>query len=288
MAAINHAMQRVRHEIVLFSDANNMYPKETLRQIVKPFSDSKVGAVSGRKTILDNEDALTKADSLYWRYESYIKEQETRLGSCTGASGEILAIRRDLYQIPPDRAINDDFFIAMGILRQGYRLIYEPKARSFEHSSLTEEDESMRRSRIVAGRYQAMLTSTKLLPWRNPLLVWQIFSHKFMRPLVPFAMILTFITNAIALTKPFASINHGILYLSRPYNLILFSLQLAFYFLAWLGNLLHGKGLVGKLLYIPAFLVNSNLSAIRGLVSYFTGRQTSSWKRARRREEPIG
>lgn len=283
MAAINRVMSRARHEIVLFSDANNLYARETLRELVKPFSNPKVGAVSGGKNILVSKDALTQADGRYWRYESYIKEQETRLGSCTGVSGEILAIRSNLYQSPPDRVINDDFFIALGILRQGYRLVYAPKARSFEHSSLTEEDESTRRSRIVAGRYQVMLMSLQLLPWRNPLLVWQIVSHKFMRPLVPFAMIMALITNLLAFITPHVTLNSGILYLGWPYNLILLSIQVFFYLSAWLCNRLKGRGLIGKILYIPAFLVNSNYSAVRGLTLFLTGRQTTLWQRARRR-----
>jgi cellulose synthase/poly-beta-1,6-N-acetylglucosamine synthase-like glycosyltransferase len=283
MAAINRAMSRVRHEILVFSDANNLYAGETLHELVKPFSDAKVGAVSGGKNILRGQDALTEADGLYWRYESFIKEQETRLGSCTGVSGEILAIRSRLYQTPPDKVINDDFFIALGILRQGYRLVYAPKARSFEHSSLTEEDESTRRTRIVAGRYQVMLMSLQLLPWRNPLLVWQIISHKFMRPLVPFAMILALVTNLLAFIGFDSALNTGILALGRPYSLVLLSLQAFFYLSAWLGNRLNGKGLIGKILYVPTFLVNSNFSALRGLISFLTGRQTALWQRARRR-----
>lgn len=282
MAAINRAMTRARHEIILFSDANNLYAPETLRELVKPFSDAKVGAVSGAKHILASGDALSNADGLYWRYESYIKEQETRLGSCTGVSGEILAIRSGLYQTPPDSVINDDFFMALGIWRQGYRLVYAPKASSFEHSSLTEEDESARRSRIVAGRYQVIFMSAQLLPWRNPLQVWQIISHKFLRPWVPFAMILAFVANLLAFIFPITSKN-GILSLAWPYNLILLSLQILFYLSAWLGNRLKGRGLTGKILYLPAFLVNSNLSALRGLVAFLTGRQTPLWQRARRR-----
>jgi poly-beta-1,6-N-acetyl-D-glucosamine synthase len=283
MAAINRAMSRARHEIVLFSDANNLYMRETLRELMKPFSNVNVGAVSGSKNILGNGDPLTQADSLYWRYESYIKVQETRLESCTGVSGEILAIRSNLYQPPPDRAINDDFFIALGILRQGYRLVYAPKARSFEHSSLTEEDESIRRSRIIAGRYQVMLMSLQLLPWRSPLLVWQLISHKLMRPLVPFAMTMALVANLLAFIAPRVTLDDGILYLGRPYNLILLSLQTLFYMSAWLGNRLKGRGRIGKILYMPAFLVNSNYSAVRGLISFLTGRQTTLWQRARRR-----
>jgi cellulose synthase/poly-beta-1,6-N-acetylglucosamine synthase-like glycosyltransferase len=284
MAAINRAMSKARHEIVLFSDANNLYNQNTLRELVKPFSNARVGAVSGSKNIIGTGESLAKADSLYWRYESYIKVQETRLGSCTGVSGEILAVRNSLYQPPPDQVINDDFFIALGILRQGYRIVYRPYACSFERSSLTEKDESLRRSRIVAGRYQAMLMSAQLLPWRNPLLVWQIVSHKFLRPLVPLAMIVAFVANLVVLVAPPASSADEIFYLAQPFGLVMLILQLIFYGCAWLGNILKSRGAIGKVLYVPAFLVNSNLSAIRGLVAYFTGRQTSLWKRARREE----
>ena len=283
MAAINRAMPSVRHDILVFSDANNLYARETLRELVKPFSEARVGGVSGGKSLLLSEDGLTKVDGLYWRYESFIKEQETRLGSCTGVSGEILAVRRALYQAPPDKVINDDFFIALAILRQGYRLVYAPQARSFEHSSLSEADEGTRRSRIVAGRYQAMLMSAQLLPWRNPLLVWQILSHKFMRPLVPFAMVLAFVTNLLALTKPSGAARNPVLSLAWPYSLIFLALQVVFYLCAWLGYRIKGRGPIGKILYIPAFLVNSNLSAVRGLISFLTGRQTTLWQRARRR-----
>jgi biofilm PGA synthesis N-glycosyltransferase PgaC len=285
MAAINRAMQMVRHEIVLFSDANNLYEEDTLRELVKPFSNPQVGAVSGKKHILDGKDALSHTDGLYWRYESYIKENESRLGSCTGVSGEILAVRRALYQPPPDKVINDDFFIGLNVLRQGYRLVYAPKARSYEHSSFTEKDEVTRRTRIVAGRYQAMFKSGSVLPWNQPILIWQIVSHKFMRPLVPLMMILAICSNFAALIWPAQSSSDAWLYLGKPYNWILFALQILFYLLAWFGGHLQPKGLIVKILYLPTFLLNSNISAVLGLYSFLTGRQTSLWTRARRRDE---
>jgi len=287
-AAINRAMPRLQHNIVVFSDANNLYEHDALLELVKPFSDPKVGAVTGSKIILDESDAYAKADGLYWRYESAIKENETLLGSCTGVVGEILAIRRNLYQPPPDQVINDDFFIGMSVLRQGYRLVYAPKAHSFERGSLTEKDEAMRRSRIVAGRYQAMLMSRNVLPWRNPLLIWQILSHKFMRPLVPLMMILAFFASTATLIWPPQSSNYAWLFLVPPYNSIFFLLEVLVYSLAVFGGYFKNKGLLGKLLYLPTFLVNSNLSAILGLYSYFTGKQTSLWKRTRRRGDSAG
>ena len=290
MVAINRAVPRLKHEIVVFSDANNMYAPDALRELVKPFANPKVGAVTGSKNIADDTDAHAKADGLYWKYEAFIKKNETRLGSCTGVAGEILAVRRSLYQAPPAHVINDDFFIGMGVLRQGYRLVYAPTAHSVERSSLTEKDEAMRRSRIVAGRYQAMLMAGSLLPWRSPLLVWQIVSHKFMRPLVPLVMILAFLVTLAACVWPVPAADAGglgWLYLATPYNFVYLAGQLFLALLALFGSSLKEWGLLGKLLYIPTFLVNSNMAAISGLYSFFTGRQTALWKRARRRGESV-
>lgn len=287
MAAINRALPRLQHEILVFSDANNLYAREALRELVKPFAAPKIGAVTGSKIILEDQDAHAKADGMYWKYESWIKKNETRLGSCTGVAGEILAIRRSLYQPPPDHVINDDFFIGMGVLRQGYRLVYAPAAHSYERSSLTEKDEAMRRSRIVAGRYQAMLMSGNILPWRHPMLVWQIVSHKFMRPLVPLMMIVAFLVTVAACIWSPAARNLPWLYLAPPYNTIFLVAELLIGLLAVFGSSLKDKGLLGKMLYLPTFLVNSNMAAILGLYSFFTGKQTSLWRRARRRGEPV-
>ena len=283
--AINRAVPRLMHDIVIFSDANNVYAPDALRALVRPFADPNVGGVTGSKMIMEDADAHARADGLYWKYESFIKKNESRLGSCTGVAGEILAIRRDLYQPPADHVINDDFFIGMGILRHGYRLVYAPDAHSFERTSLTELDETVRRSRIVAGRYQAMLMAGSLLPWQNPLLVWQIVSHKFMRPLVPLMMILAFLATLAACLWPAASADPGWLYLARPFNYLYLAGEILILVLAFFGSSLKGMGLLGKLLYIPTFLVNSNMAAILGLYSFFTGRQTALWKRARRRGE---
>jgi poly-beta-1,6-N-acetyl-D-glucosamine synthase len=285
--AINRAVPRLQHDIVVFSDANNMYAPDALRELVKPFTNPQVGGVTGSKNIAEDADAHARADGLYWKYESFIKKNESRLGSCTGVTGEILAIRRSLYQPPADQVINDDFFIGMGVLCHGYLLVYAPEAHSVERSSLTEQDEVVRRSRIVAGRYQAMLMARSILPWKNPLLIWQIVSHKFMRPLVPLVMLLAVAAALAACLWPPMAASLGWLYLAPPFGYVFLAGELLLGVLALFGSSLKELGVLGKLLYIPTFLVNSNMAAVLGLYSFFTGRQTALWKRARRRGETV-
>jgi len=288
MAAINRAILNARGEIIIFSDANNFYPSVTLKELVLPFSDSEVGAVSGAKVVLQGDGSLGESEGLYWKYESFIKLNESRFGNCTAVAGEVLAIRRKAYISPPDHIINDDFFMAMQIIRQGYRIIYNPKAKSFERVSVSAPSEITRRRRIIAGRYQALFMAPKLLPLQRPLTVWQIISHKFLRPLVPFSMIGAAFTNLIVLLKPSATnkSKNKLFILAPPYNFIIFGLQLSFYTLAWLGKRLEGQSQSSKLdrlLYLPTFLVNSNLAALQGLIHFLNDKQSHLWERVPRR-----
>lgn len=285
IAAINHAMDRAVGEIIVLSDANNHYRPDCLLHLVEPFRDPQVGMVSGSKTILKGDGHLGDSEGLYWKYESFIKKQETLFSSTTGVAGEVLAFRRSLYQPAPDGIINDDFYLALKTLNSGFDIVYAPKAVSSERVSATATDEMARRARIIAGRYQAMGLAGRLLPWKRPGVVWQIVSHKFLRPLVPVAMIGAFIANLAAVLWPSSHSSIDIITLAPPFGLIFLLLQVAFYAAAWIGSQLNVPGLAGKLLYIPTFLVNSNLATLTGLYRFITRRQSTSWQRVNRREE---
>jgi len=287
MAAINRAIEKACGEIVIFSDANNMYQPQTLRELVKEFDDPTVGAVTGAKTIVRGDGPLSESEGLYWKYESFIRKQETRLGSTTGVAGEVLAIRRNLFEAPPDHVINDDFFMAMRIIQRGYRVVYAPNARSIERVSATSQDEITRRTRIIAGRYQALAHAGSLLSWRQPLVAWQLISHKFLRPLVPFAMIGALLSNSVQAFRPVAAGKTSLWSLSGGWGKLILLLQALFYTAAWLGSRSNNTGWLGKALYLPTFLVNSNLAALQGLFKFLTGRQTARWQRVNRREETL-
>ncbi len=286
MAAINRAMPRARGEIVVFSDANNMYESNVLKELVTHLGDATVGAVTGAKVIARGDGVLGDYEGLYWKYESFIKESETRLGNCTGVAGEILAIRRDLYEPPPDHIINDDFYIAMHVIQRGFRVVYAPRAVSLERVSATAKDEMIRRARIAAGRFQAIALAGSFLRWKRPLVAWQVISHKFMRPLVPIAMIGALIANMAATIWPSREVGAtGWLQLAPPVSWALLIAQLTFFGLAWVGRRVGKRGRIGRMLYLPTFLVDSNMAALAGLIRLLTLRETAVWRRARRTEE---
>jgi cellulose synthase/poly-beta-1,6-N-acetylglucosamine synthase-like glycosyltransferase len=282
MAAITRAMPLARGSIVVFSDANNMYDPQAVRILVAPFSDKTVGATNGAKLIVKDDRNISSAEGLYWKYESFIKKNETRFGTCTSSVGEIMAIRKELFK-PPDKVIiNDDRYMVFDLIRRGYRVVYTPGARSYEYVSKTARDEIERRARINAGAYQTIAMSKELLPFNRPLALWQIISHKYFRAFVPFAMIGALLANVILVLRPGGRSFHPILELSGPYNWIFLALQLLFYALALVGSLHSFTGKLGKILYIPVFLVNSNFASLAGLYSFLTNKKPHLWKRVDR------
>src|SRR5688572_23640237 len=88
LSALKKALPYVKNEIILFSDADNYYLPNVLHEVVKYFSNIKVGAVSGGRNVI-GENALGNAEGLYWKYEEFIKKQESKLGQCVGVAGDL-------------------------------------------------------------------------------------------------------------------------------------------------------------------------------------------------------
>jgi len=84
---------------------------------------------------------------------------------------------------------------------------------------------------------------------------------------------------------PGRSGSQGILVLDPPYNWALLSLQLFFYLLALVAPRMKNMRLVGKILYLPTFFINSNYAALMGLFRFLTGKQSVLWERVSRKND---
>ncbi len=270
MAAIKRAMPLVRGDIVVFSDANAFYRPDALRKLVRNFADARVGAVCGKRNVLKDQRALTQSETLYWRYESFIRQKESLIDSITGVDGEMLALRRALYRLPTQAVINDDVYMAYTVLNQGYRVIYESEAITEEKMSESLRDERIRRSRNVAGRYQ-LFSRPGTIPWRRPWVAFAALSHKGLRPLVPFFMFLSYVANLLWWYTARAPIIPAIILAG----------QTLFYAGAVAGWLLDRRGITNKPLYTLYYLCSANLAALGGFAKYISGRQSTRWKKVR-------
>ncbi|MCF6290808.1 MAG: glycosyltransferase family 2 protein [Desulfobacterales bacterium] len=277
-AAVNRGAEQATGDIFVFSDANAFYFPDVIRKLTRNLADPAVGCVSGSKTVrplADNrcqESSVGRSEGLYWRYESFIKEKETLVSSVTGVVGEMLALRHELFQPIPDNIINDDAFLCWHILRQGFRVVYEPGARCWETASASGRDDMVRRQRITAGRYQ-LLFRVRWWPWNNPGALFLLISHKFLRLFLPFLMVIALAANLLLLFFPHVP----------ALMLFLLAGQSAFYALALLGMLLDRQGRPSwRLPALAYYILIGNLASLSGLFLFLTGRQSVLWQKAAR------
>jgi cellulose synthase/poly-beta-1,6-N-acetylglucosamine synthase-like glycosyltransferase len=202
IVVLNDTVPSLRGEIVVFSDASSMLARDSLRELTSNFADPRVGAASGVYQVLNPDDAkLGRQEDLYWKYETFLKLQEAKLGTLTGAHGSLYAMRKALYPSPPAGTINDDFVIPTSVLRRGFCIAYEPKAVAYEEAH--EMEGFGRRVRIAAGNISQLSEIGPFLWPPRPLLLFCFLSHKAARLLVPVAMIALAISSSLLWQFPF-------------------------------------------------------------------------------------
>ena len=197
IAAINEGMRSVESEIVVLSDANTFLAPDAVRALVSAFADDKVGAVSGDVILVGNRASLGPSEDLYYRYERWVQQAESDIGSMIGADGAMYAIRRELFVPPPEDTILDDMAIPMAVVRAGRRVVFEGRARAFEQGSGTAREEFARKTRVIAGAVQFIGRHDSAVPLRRPQVILSLVSHKALRWLSPVFATLLFISSIV-------------------------------------------------------------------------------------------
>jgi len=288
MSALNKTLSRVASEIVVFSDANTMYRPDAIQKLVRNFRDATVGAVSGQVILRNTHVSFGQSEELYYRYERYLQKKETALGSMLGADGAMYAIRQKLFSPPPNDTILDDFAIAMGAVRAGYRIVYEPEAIGDEETSPNLKSEFNRKSRIVAGAVQMTKRGYGIPASGQKRLWFQFLSHKFLRWVMPLVLIALFAANlrlaatevralAPILSRAIASVGASSAGAS-PSHLGIYSLtgamQIVFYLLGVCGVFFNRVSLTAA----PQYFCTVNAASLLGLIKGLTNKQPVTWK----------
>lgn len=271
--AINRGMQHVNTPIVVFSDANSMLNTTSVEELVISLRPKKVGCVAGVKKINEskNGNAVSSGEGFYWNYENLLKKLESDTGSIIGASGELFAIKTELFKPIRDDAILDDFELSLNIALEKYKIKFNHKAIAKESASISIKEEEKRKVRIAVGCFQSMFRMKQLLnPFKVGLLSLKYISHKVIRwTIVPFGIhILPILSLYISYTKQFSSLFYNIL----TAVLILLALIIL------IGKYTHKH----KLLSVPYYIYFMNLSILKGFFRYLKGNINVNWERAER------
>jgi len=191
------AVERARGEIVAFSDANALWERDALRELVAPFADPGVGYVCGRVSFLDAGGG--NQEGVYWRYEMALRELESRLASVTGGNGAIYATRREAY-LCVDPIMGHDLSFPFNMVKRGWRAVYAPAARATERMVPSIEGEFARKRRMMSHTWPIVLRGGMLSPrGYGPLYALMIASHRLLRYATPFLHLVALGTNVALL-----------------------------------------------------------------------------------------
>ncbi|MEP7278929.1 MAG: glycosyltransferase family 2 protein [Bacteroidota bacterium] len=274
-AAMNRAMGFISEPIVVFCDANTGLNTACIREIVKFYADARVGAVAGEKKIQQPAQAgvASAGEGFYWKYESFLKKQDSDFYTVVGAAGELFSLRSALYQPIEAGVLIEDFVLSLRIAQKGYLVKYAPGAYATESGSASIKDEQKRKIRISAGGFQAMFMLRSLLNiFKYGILSFQYISHRVLRwSVTPVCLLLLLPLNIVLVIRTAGTV----------YDILLV-MQLFFYFAGLLGWFFANRNIKVKALYIPYYFLFMNISVLWGFKRFIKGQQSVLWEKAAR------
>jgi cellulose synthase/poly-beta-1,6-N-acetylglucosamine synthase-like glycosyltransferase len=269
ISVLNRAIPAAAGEIVVLCDANVMFLPDALTRLVRHFADPMVGAVTGDVRIKSEDAPFGEGEGLYYKYERFIQLTESDLGSTVTVDGGMYAIRKELFQPLPADTILDDFIIGMNAALAGRRVLYDPSAVATENATMDVRQEFRRKVRIVAGGFRELLRGQGVPSPLRPQLFWSYVSHKVLRWLVPWLLLVILAVNIALVCQP------------SPAAVALLLAQVVFYGCA-LVSLTRPNGRWPAVVGIPFYFCMVNTAAWFGSLRGVTGIERVTWKKAER------
>lgn len=267
-AVQNDLVKESRNDILVFTDAASFLKKDSLQNLVKAFSDPKVGAVAGCMKFVGDEKNLTvQSQGLYWQYEMKLRELESSIGRLIGVDGPLYAIRKKCY-IHLQSNIISDLMTPLLVLKQGKKVVLDKDAVVYEAPTARSEQELNTRRRITLRGLIGIFSESSLLsPFKYPLLASQIIFHKLLRWGVGPLVLVNLLVCIVLSDKNF-------------FTVFLF-LHVLFYMAAIAGWISAKIGRPISILKIPYYFCLVNLAATLGIIDFILKRQAVSWKPVR-------
>ena len=197
VAAQHKAVRETTSELLAFTDANTEWKPDALRKLVRNLADEEVGYVCGQLRLESPDGA--NLEGLYWRYEVWVREQESVASSITAGNGAIYAVARERY-VEDDPKFGHDFGFPYLMEQNGHRAVYEPEAVAVEKPASEPEDEYGRKVRTIARSWGHIVTGRAFRPTR-PLYLFQLVSHRMLRYSSGLLHVLLLLSNLALLAR---------------------------------------------------------------------------------------
>ena len=261
------AIASINADVIVFTDAGTILPKDALIHLLDAFSDPTVGAVSSVDRFITSDGAV-QGEGAYVRYEMWLRDLETRFYSLVGLSGSFFAARRSVCQ-NWDSRVQSDFGTALSCVKLGMRAISDKRLIGYYKNIVDGRKEYSRKVRtITRGMNSLRIRAEVLDAAQYGRFSFEVFSHKVMRWATPW-----FLLAALGANVDLAM--H-----SSSYRALL-AIQLAFYLTPIASQFAPCLRKV-SLARIAIYFVEVNVAILHASILALSGRTILTWEPSKR------
>jgi cellulose synthase/poly-beta-1,6-N-acetylglucosamine synthase-like glycosyltransferase len=159
-AALNTGLAAATFDLVVMVDGDTVFEPDTVRTIVQPFADPRVGAVSGNAKVVNRGGMLGRWQHIEYVVGFNLDRRLFDLAECMPTvPGAVGAFRRqallDLGGVS-DVTLAEDTDLTMALCRAGWRVVYEEGAKAWTEAPASLNALWRQRYRWCYGTLQAM------------------------------------------------------------------------------------------------------------------------------------
>ncbi|MFF0292038.1 bifunctional polysaccharide deacetylase/glycosyltransferase family 2 protein [Kitasatospora sp. NPDC004614] len=171
-SALNAGIAAASYDLVVMMDGDTVFEPSTVRELVQPFADPKVGAIAGNAKV-GNRDSLIGA----WQHIEYVlghnldRRMYDVLNVIPTIPGAVGAFRKEaLRQVGgmSDDTLAEDTDITIAVLCAGWRVVYAERARAWTEAPASLQQLWSQRYRWSYGSMQAMWKHRRAVISRGP------------------------------------------------------------------------------------------------------------------------
>lgn len=262
--AINLAVNSgaFKQNLLCFTDADSEFEPGALASAAKFFASPKTGLIGGNVSYWLGSGSANQAEGFFWRIENSIREAEGKLGILVSCPGQLIVMRRELFQPLPAEA-NTDFALPLMVLAQGYKSRFDKNAIVRSLFPTLPKEVLRRRNRTVIRALTTMAIFRKRLQWHLRLV---LFWHKTARFYAFPVQVMVLLSNLFCQMALGTTFWAGLLFL-----------QLIFYGAAAMGWLSEQLNWKIPHVFLPYQFTRQNALVFFSVIHYFTGKRVSKW-----------
>ena len=159
-AALNTGIAAARCDLIVMVDGDTVFTRDTVRRLVQPFADRRVGAVAGNAKIANKNTMIGRWQHIEYVIGSNIDRRVYDLLHCMPTvPGAVGAFRRSALRGVggvSDDTLAEDTDLTIELIRAGWRVVCEPSAIAYTEAPATIGQLWRQRYRWSYGTMQAM------------------------------------------------------------------------------------------------------------------------------------